>query len=200
MDTNKLLMQWKGPYEIMSRCGKGNDYQVEVNRKMKTFYTNMLKKYIERADQDGAPQQNSSDNQVMFCDVYTEIIRGNEDLGVNDDEMMELADCHQKETVQDVKLGIEQTKTQQQEMMNTLARHKEVFSDIPSKTNMIKHKIEFTDNNPVRSRPYPLPYASVVQLLLAHGPLYKNMMPCRPFQTNVTRLKIKQEQIQIYKI
>ena len=74
MDTNKLLMQWKGPYEIMSRCGKGNDYQVEVNRKMKTFYTNMLKKYIERADQKGAPQQNSSDNQVMFCDVYTGII------------------------------------------------------------------------------------------------------------------------------
>ena len=29
-DTNKLLMQWKGPYKIMSRCGKGNDYQVEV--------------------------------------------------------------------------------------------------------------------------------------------------------------------------
>ena len=25
-DANKLLMQWKGPYEIMSRCGKGNDY------------------------------------------------------------------------------------------------------------------------------------------------------------------------------
>ena len=114
--------------------------------------------------------------------------------------MMELADCHQKETVQDVKLGIEQTKTQQEEMMNTLARHREVFSDIPSKTKIIKHKIEFTDNNSVRSWPYPLLYASVVQLLLTHGPLYKNMMPCGPFQTNVTRLKIKQEQIQIYKI
>ena len=44
-------------------------------------------------------------------------------------------------------------------MMNTLSRHEEVFSDIPGKTNMIKHKIELTENNPVRSRPYPLPYA-----------------------------------------
>ena len=43
-------------------------------------------------------------------------------------------------------------------------------------------------------------WPSVVQLLLTHGPLYKNMTPCGPFQTNVTRLKIKQEQIQIYKI
>ena len=30
-DTNKFLTQWKGPYEIMSRCGKGNDYRVEIN-------------------------------------------------------------------------------------------------------------------------------------------------------------------------
>ena len=54
-NTNKLLMQWKWPYEIMSRCVKGNDYRVEVNKKVKTFHANMLKKYIERADQDGAP-------------------------------------------------------------------------------------------------------------------------------------------------
>ena len=47
-------MQWKGPYKIMSRCGKSNDYRVEVNKKVKTFHANMLKKYIERADQDGA--------------------------------------------------------------------------------------------------------------------------------------------------
>ena len=46
MNTNKLLMQWKGPYEIMSRCGKGNDYRVEVNKKMKTFHANMLKFFV----------------------------------------------------------------------------------------------------------------------------------------------------------
>ena len=95
----------KGDYEIMSRCGKGSEYRVEVNKKVKTFQANLLKKYIERADQDGAPQQNSDDIQIMSCDVCTGIIGGNEDLSGNDDEMMELANCHQKETVQDVKLG-----------------------------------------------------------------------------------------------
>ena len=158
-DTNKLLMQSKGPYEIMSRCEKGNDYRVEVNKKVNTFHTNMLKKYIEIADQDGVPQQNSDNNQVMSCDVCTGIIGGNEDLSVYDEKMMELANCHQKETVRDVKLGIELTKTQQEEMMNILARYTEVFSDIPGKTDMIEHKIELTDNDRVRSRPYPLPYA-----------------------------------------
>ena len=44
-------------------------------------------------------------------------------------------------------------------MIDTLVRYTEVFSDIPGKTDMIEHKIEITDNNPVSSRPYPLPYA-----------------------------------------
>ena len=87
-DTNKLLMQWKGPYEIMSRCGKGNDYQIEVNKKVKTFHANMLKKYIERDDQDGAPQRNSDNNQKMSCEACTGIIGKNEDISVNDDEMI----------------------------------------------------------------------------------------------------------------
>ena len=43
--------------------------------------------------------------------------------------------------------------------MNTLSRHKDFFSDIPSKINMIEDKRELTDNNPIRSRPYPFPYA-----------------------------------------
>ena len=43
-------------------------------------------------------------------------------------------------------------------MTDTLARHTEVFLDIPGKTNMIDHKIKLTDNHPVRPRPYPLPY------------------------------------------
>ena len=103
----------------MSRCGKGNDYRVEVNKKVKTFHANMLKKYIERADRDGALQQNSDDNQIMSCDVCTGIIGGNGDLSANDDGMMELANCHQKETVQDVKLGVELTKAHQEKMINT---------------------------------------------------------------------------------
>ena len=74
----------------------------------------------------------------MSCDVCTGIVGENEDLSVNNDEMMELANCHQKETVQDIKLGVELTKTQQEEMMSTLSRHDEVFSDIPGITDMIK--------------------------------------------------------------
>ena len=61
-----------------------------MNKKVKTFHANMLQKCIERADQDGAPQQNSDDDQIMSYDVCTGIVGGNEDLSVNNDEMMEL--------------------------------------------------------------------------------------------------------------
>ena len=111
----------------MSRWGKGNDYRVKVNKKVMTFHANMLKKYIEKADQDGAQQQNSDNNQVMSCDVCTGIIGGNEDLSANDEEMMELANCHQKDTVKDVKLEIELAKTQQEEMTHLEKIHRSVF-------------------------------------------------------------------------
>ena len=98
-----------------------------MNKKVKTFHANMQKNYIERADQNGAPQQKSNDNQVMPSDFCIGIIEGNKDLSVNDDEMMDLANCHQKETAQDVKLEPELTETQQKEMMIILSRPEKVF-------------------------------------------------------------------------
>ena len=46
-DQNKLLMQWKGPFEI-KRTKWGNNYQAEVNKKVVTYHINMLQLYVER--------------------------------------------------------------------------------------------------------------------------------------------------------
>ena len=43
-DHNKLLIQWKGPFEV-KECKGGNNYKIEINQKMKTFYINVLKQY-----------------------------------------------------------------------------------------------------------------------------------------------------------
>ena len=40
-------MQWKGPFELKG-CTGGNNYQIEINRKMKTYHINLLKQYVER--------------------------------------------------------------------------------------------------------------------------------------------------------
>ena len=46
-DNNKLLLQWRGPF-VVEKCGNGNNYGVEVNKRMKTYHVNMLKPYFER--------------------------------------------------------------------------------------------------------------------------------------------------------
>ena len=46
-DQNKLPMQWKGSFEIKGTKW-GNNYQIEVNKKVKTYHINMLNLYVER--------------------------------------------------------------------------------------------------------------------------------------------------------
>ncbi|KAK7114298.1 hypothetical protein V1264_000380 [Littorina saxatilis] len=46
-DHNKLLMQWKGPYEVEAVVGI-NDYKVNVGKKSKIYHANLLKLYVER--------------------------------------------------------------------------------------------------------------------------------------------------------
>ena len=46
-DNNKLLLQWRRPF-VVERCGSGNNYGVEVNKRIKTYHVNMLKPYFER--------------------------------------------------------------------------------------------------------------------------------------------------------
>ena len=42
-DANKLLVQWKEPYDIINSVGL-NDYKVKINGKKKTLHANLLKK------------------------------------------------------------------------------------------------------------------------------------------------------------
>ena len=44
---HKLLMQWKGPYEVSAVVGL-NDYKVKVKGKERVYHANLLKKYFER--------------------------------------------------------------------------------------------------------------------------------------------------------
>ena len=78
---------------------------------------------------------------------------------VDDDALLELGTHLQKENVTDVKLGPELSATQFNELKASLDQFAEVFSDMPGKTDVIEHEIELIDENPVRSRPYPLSYA-----------------------------------------
>ena len=86
-DSNKLLMQWRGPYTVESRVG-ANDYRVKMGSKTKTYHVNMLKKYISRepegnvvtvASTDGATIAVAGQRRVLkdlvrrYPDVFTDM-------------------------------------------------------------------------------------------------------------------------------
>jgi len=50
-DSNKLLLQWKGPFKIIERI-RGNDYIIHLVGRTKTFHANMLKKYWNREQEE----------------------------------------------------------------------------------------------------------------------------------------------------
>ena len=44
-------------------------------------------------------------------------------------------------------------------------RYPDVFTDMPRETDVIQHRVQLTDDTPIRCHPYPLPYAMREELL-----------------------------------
>ena len=81
-----------------------------------------------------------------------------EEVSVNEEDLLGLKTFQSKESIQDVSVGAELNGEQRNEVMEVLRRYEEIFTEIPGKTIMIEHKIDLTDDRPIRCKPYPLPY------------------------------------------
>jgi len=74
-DSNKLLLQWKGPFEILERVRR-DDYRIQVvGRTDINFHVNMLKKYWSREHENRAhvshamvfePEEGDEDELSLF--------------------------------------------------------------------------------------------------------------------------------------
>jgi len=81
-----------------------------------------------------------------------------EGMTVSDAEILPLYNLKQKETVDDVVVNSDLTTGQLTEVKQLLSEYREIFSDVPTVTHLIKHKVELTENEPVKYKPYPIPY------------------------------------------
>ena len=50
LKTNKLLMSWKGPFEVVEKLSM-LDYRINSEGKVNSFHINMLMKYTEKEDE-----------------------------------------------------------------------------------------------------------------------------------------------------
>ncbi|XP_061176104.1 uncharacterized protein LOC133185059 [Saccostrea echinata] len=150
--SNKLQMQWKGPYEIIEKVGK-IDYRINVNGKIKTFHANMLKLYIDR--------ESDKNDETGVLGTAGAAVLDLDDDGESDDEMLcDSPGETRKEGPTDVKVSDELTENEKADIKALLDDFSDVLTDVPGLTNLGVHHIKLTNDQPIRTKPYPLPFIS----------------------------------------
>ena len=152
-DHNKLLMQWKGPFEVSAVVGL-NDYKVCVKGKERVYHANLLKKYFERED------------SVPVGAVAVEV---NADISESGHAKMK-----QKKLILWMVLifwkSVDMSLKSQSKMWLleiTLLMRKEQslytlqvsFKACLQKLQVLQVWLNIIIDHPVRSRPYPVPYS-----------------------------------------
>ncbi len=155
-DHNKLLLQWKGPYEVVEVLNR-MDYKVKVDGKDKIYHANLLKLYIPR---DGDDIRKTDGRQGKNFAATVAVIEPSDADGVVDDEnLLDLLYKTQEETYLDVNVNPDLTPQQTQDVKDLLKEFQDIFTEKPGCTTLVKHKIDVTTKQPIRVKPYPMPYA-----------------------------------------
>lgn len=141
-EHNKLLMQWKGPFSVISRRGDV-DYEVDLGHATKIFHINMLKRYQQRKD----------DTIVAAVGA---VISAEEDTDAGE---IELPKPSQTQSIGDVHISERLSHVQQNEAKKLLQQYEGIFSDLPGKTTLIECQLKLQSDRPINVKQYPLPYA-----------------------------------------
>ena len=157
--ANKLLMHWKGPFSIVEKISD-LDYRIDMRGKLKMFHVNMLKLYVEREQTNVCVS--APDHKVGFVATVSVIDLENEDTDDVDNyesELIETPVAVAKETLRDVHINEALKANETVKVQCLLDKFSHVLTDIPGRTNVLQHDIKLTSDDPVRFKPYPIPYA-----------------------------------------
>jgi len=156
---SKLLMQWKGPYLVTERVGL-TDYRIRIGETEKVYHINMLKKYYKAAGHSGSgvsKPMNNSDDIAIGKEMVATLVEDEEDTNATLPVSSSPRDV--KETVADVHISKDLGGLEREQLQSMLLEFQDIFSDRPGVTNVIEHRIQLIDDNPVRCKPYPVPHA-----------------------------------------
>lgn len=139
---NKLQLEWQGPYKVLGEKG-GHTYKVLVKGKTKVFHANLLKRYVNREEP-----------VVVATVVY-------EDVDTPETSTNSLPSCplESKETYKQVEIGKELSAEQKAQMEDLLHQYRDIWTDVPGRTNLAEFEVNLTSDVPIQCKPYPLPHA-----------------------------------------
>ena len=159
-DRNKLLMHWKGPFKIVKKNINRMNYQIDLGSRKQIFHINMLKKCYRRGEVCASLEEVKAGSafEIAAVPIIQEEIDNEQEDILSSDVLLHLPPLTSTETVKDLKISPELEEDQTTEVKRILGHFKDVLTDIPGKTNLGKHTIELTDEEPVRCKPYPIPH------------------------------------------
>ena len=140
-DSNKLLLQWKGPYELVEVINR-MDYKIDVNGVVSTYHANMLKQYVERR------------NELSHCLLSAEAIESVDD---DDNEDFPLDDCtfptaKKPESYRDVSIADTLTSEQRKEVETLMKQFPDILTSLPGRTDRIQHDIKLLTSEPIQTK------------------------------------------------
>ena len=146
-DSNKLLLQWKGPFEVTEVLNRV-DYRIDLNGVIGTYHANMLKQYVER--------QSMTSHRLMSIETVAVV-------ETDEADEYSLEDCtfpstQHAETYKDVSISNELTSEQIREAESLVEQYPDVLTSLPGRTDIIRHNIKLLTTEPVRSKGYHIPY------------------------------------------
>ena len=178
--TNKLLMEWKGPYQVIENCHP--DYKIKVKNMDKLFHANLLKKFHRRntiekesiTNNDVKPSPNipwaditTFEPETKYTEKKTKTQVANT-LGVIDDTQDDGIEIPtppsritKEENIEDVKFDPNLTQERKQQILSLFQEFQHILTTIPGTfSGDLMHSVPLTSNVPVRKKPYDLPFAS----------------------------------------
>ena len=129
----------------MERVGI-TDYRIDFGGKVKVYHINMLKRFH---------QQESAIHGASALSYESD-----EEAGVDDVDRIQpiLCEPKQNENWTDADVCPSLSEVEKNQIKSLLQEYSDILSDKPGVTNLSEHKIILTTNEPVRVKPYPLPY------------------------------------------
>ncbi|XP_054762005.2 uncharacterized protein LOC129268475 [Lytechinus pictus] len=160
-DRNKLLLQWKGPFEVVSKISV-TDYRIDLNGKPKVFHINLLKKYHDR--NNTSPSLSGTEticSAVIECEDNAEDEDTPSPPQLTNRSLLQPFPLQAKESLADVTINPDLSPSQKEQVNALLNNYKDVMSDPPNRTSLGEHNIllKVGDHKQLKSKPYPIPHS-----------------------------------------
>ena len=186
-DVGKFDFNWIGPATVVEKLSHVR-YRLQFpDGQVREYHINMIKAYIERepASSQTTTQHDEANNQNIQNDLN---LVGNENqnecaammsvIEIDEDENdaqecvhsikleenmceLPLPNTVQKETWRDVMVNPELPEKEQKLIWSLVKDYADIFSDVPTETNLLTYQLRVNSDEIVRLKPYKIPFSLV---------------------------------------